>query len=265
MTQDDSSARCGSEGSDPQLGAYYDNSFYGEHIDASLRSARVFLGHFWKFLQPKSVLDVGCGRGAWLKAAHELGAETLLGFDGAWNDQEGMLDPQIRFTSIDLNDGISADVHADLAISVEVAEHVDPSSSERFVRSLTAASEAVLFSAAYPGQGGAHHVNERPQSYWAGVFASFGYVPFDLFRPYFWGDDTVAYWYRQNAFLYLRKDSAAYDRVRSRGVAELPNAGFMDCVHPTLFETARTTPVSLKAHLRDLFPSAVRTARRFLR
>src|ERR1700675_552820 len=33
-------------------------------------------------IEPKSVLDVGCGHGAWLKACHELGATQLLGLDG---------------------------------------------------------------------------------------------------------------------------------------------------------------------------------------
>ena len=39
-------------------------------------------------LNPKSVVDVGCGRGSWLKAFKEKGAVKLVGYDGSWNNQK---------------------------------------------------------------------------------------------------------------------------------------------------------------------------------
>jgi len=57
----------------------YDDSFYLEQVSQSLVSARIFLSHIWKLFRPKSVLDAGCGRGTWLMAAHELGADKLIG------------------------------------------------------------------------------------------------------------------------------------------------------------------------------------------
>ena len=61
---------------------HYTEEFYqGMSLD-SLESARIYLTHLWNFIEPNSVLDVGCGRGAWLKACHELGSNNLYGYDG---------------------------------------------------------------------------------------------------------------------------------------------------------------------------------------
>jgi len=50
---------------------------YEDQVLPSLESARVLLPHLWKYMQPRSVLDVGCGRGAWVAACHELGSTHL--------------------------------------------------------------------------------------------------------------------------------------------------------------------------------------------
>jgi hypothetical protein len=67
----------------------------------------------------------------------------------------------------------------------------------------------VLFSAATPGQGGEHHVNERPYSYWRELFSDRGYVMFDLIRPFVAADGSVEPWYRYNAFIYIARDHLA--------------------------------------------------------
>src|SRR4051794_16945989 len=85
------------------LSDFYDASFYDDQVADALRSARIYVKHLWRFFQPASVLDVGCGRGAWLKACHELGTRKLMGFDGDWNEQSLMIDSAIEFQSIDLN------------------------------------------------------------------------------------------------------------------------------------------------------------------
>ena len=58
----------------------------------------------------------------------------------------------------------------DLAISLEVAEHLKSSSSEDFVQSLTTLAPMILFSAAIPHQGGLHHINEQWLEYWGDLF-----------------------------------------------------------------------------------------------
>jgi cyclopropane fatty-acyl-phospholipid synthase-like methyltransferase len=77
-------------------------------------------------LNPKSVVDVGCGRGSWLKAFKEKGAIKLVGYDGSWNNQKNMIDQSIIFHGVDLNKPIfvSDSERFDLAMSLEVAEHL---------------------------------------------------------------------------------------------------------------------------------------------
>jgi SAM-dependent methyltransferase len=248
-----------------KLAGLYDNEFYKDQVAPSLGAARLILGHLWTYLQPESVVDVGCGRGSWLAACHELGSATLIGLDGDWNSQAAMIDPAIRFRAVDLNQPFALDRRVDLAISVEVAEHLEPASSTQFVNCLTEASDMVVFGAAYEGQGGTNHINEQRHSWWARLFSANRYVPFDLFRPYFWSHERIHFWYRQNTFLYVRQDSGPYGALRARGISELPDVGFVDCIHPLLYGAKAGLSVSFRTHVNDLFPSLVRAVRRRLR
>jgi SAM-dependent methyltransferase len=241
----------------------YDGEYYDHQVDDSLRSARIVLTHLWKYLKPVSVLDVGCGRGAWLKVCRELGSGVLIGLDGEWNSQSEMIDSAIQFRSTDLNRPFVVDRKTDLAMSLEVAEHLEPSSSQRFIECLSQASDAVLFSAAYTGQGGTNHLNEQPHTYWAGLFRGRGYVPFDLFRPFLWGNEEICFWYRQNTFLYCKEGSGSYHAIRGAGCYELNNASFMNCIHPALYEMRRRTiAIRLRESISDVIPGLYRAIRR---
>jgi SAM-dependent methyltransferase len=259
---------------EPTLAKLYDASFYENQVGQSLQSARIYLKYLWQVFQPGSVLDVGCGRGAWLKACHELGSNSLFGFDGDWNNQSSMIDSDIKFQSIDLNKPFSAP-KVDLAMTLEVAEHLEPSTAPQFVKCLTDATDAVLFSAAYTKQGGINHINEQPHTYWAQLFIAHDFAPFDLFRPVFWGNENVCFWYRQNAFLYLRKNSAPWRQIETHGFKELVDASFMNCIHPELdrvhldwyassLKHHSALAASLKHHISDLLPSFWRAIRRRL-
>jgi hypothetical protein len=216
-------------------GLLYGDSFYAGHMAGSYRSARLYSECLSKVYSPVSVVDVGCGRGAWLKAFKESGASRLLGFDGVWNSQQKMIEDSLIFKAFDLNKPIVVDERFDLAMSLEVAEHLAPSSAETFVKSLVGLSDVVMFGAAFVEQGGANHINERENSYWAGLFASHQYVAFDMFRPVFWGDSRVESWYQQNTFLYVRQGSLALAMISSKGMSPVSNLGFMDCLHPDLY------------------------------
>src|SRR5262249_48198784 len=63
----------------------------------------------------------------------------------------------------------------DIAISLDVAEHLPEKVADRYVGLLCGLSSIVIFSAATPGQGGTDHVNEQPHSYWIEKFSACGY------------------------------------------------------------------------------------------
>jgi len=219
------------------LNKLYDDSFYNAQISGSYRSAKVYAKILSAFIVPNSIADVGCGRGAWLKAFKECGAINVVGFDGEWNAQNNMVEDYITFIPCDLNQPIKPPNNQpfDLAMSLEVAEHLLPTSAENFINSLTGLSDMVLFGAAFTGQGGRNHINEQPSTYWASLFSSHAYAPFDLFRSTVWGNSEVEFWYQQNTFLYIHKDSPAYVNIISKGASPMANVAFMDCIHPSLY------------------------------
>lgn len=238
----------------------YDHDFYAEQIDGSLASARVLTGLLAAWWRPASVLDIGCGRGAWLKAWHEQGVRRLIGVDGPWNDGAGMVEPSIQFRAANLEQPLQGLERVDLAMSIEVAEHLSPAAGVAVVDSLVAAADVVMFSAAFDGQGGVQHVHERYHSHWGALFRERGFRSFDAFRPRVWSDVRVAPWHRANVFLHVRESHALARELPARGVAAIEDLGFMDAVHPWLYERQRE--IGFRTHLRALGPSLLRALKR---
>lgn len=210
----------------------YDAGFYADQVDGSARAAAVVLPLVYRLVAPARVIDVGCGQGAWLAAAEQLGSRELTGLDGAWVDRTKLRSARIAFHATDLAAPIRGHGRHDLCISVEVAEHLPATRAEGFVADLCAASDVVLFSAAVPMQGGTEHVNEERASRWVARFASHGYECFDLLRGAIWDDARVAWWYRQNLFLYVARDSVHHAALAGAALPPMPR----DLVHPDAFE-----------------------------
>jgi SAM-dependent methyltransferase len=187
----------------------YDANFFAWTNLAVAQSSREIVALLMTSLQPRSVLDVGCGQGVWLRAWREAGARRVLGLDGAYVDQERLLVPRTNFLVTDLSQPFDLGERFDLVQSLEVAEHLLPSAATAFVDSLTRHGDVVVFSAAVPGQGGEYHVNERPLEYWRGLFRQHGYVCFDPIRPAVRHKAAVQPWYRYNTLLYANEAAAA--------------------------------------------------------
>jgi SAM-dependent methyltransferase len=215
------------------------NNYDIKHLDqdsqGSLSSARILLGYLFEHWVPRSVIDFGCGLGTWLYACKELGVERLVGLDGDWVIKETMIDHAIDFRPTNLMQGVVTTEAFDLAMSLEVAEHLPPDAGDRLIKSLTKSADAIIFSAAFIGQPGAGHINTRPHSYWAQKFLSSGFLLFDIFRPKFWSDGRVEPWYRQNTFLYVKIEHPLHNALASKGHRAERDPRFVDCVHPWLY------------------------------
>ena len=207
-------------------GKYYNPMFYRELASAQ-ESAREILPLVLDIVKPSSVIDIGCGTGNWLAIAHELGVREVLGIDGRWVKAQLAIPPE-KFIEHDLSKPLKLDRRFDLALSLEVAEHLPASAARIFVQSLCDAADVVLFSAAIPGQGGRRHVNEQWPAYWAELFAVLRYECYDFLRPKIWNNPRVTWHYAQNSVIFARAGSQHFF-----GEATPP----LPLVHPVLWSS----------------------------
>ena len=221
----------------------YSESFYAGQKDLSRSSAEELLPSVIKLVQPRSVIDVGCGVGTWLSVAQEHDLE-ILGIDGVWVDRAMLQIPPDRFECMDLTKPINIPRRFDLCLSMEVAEHIPPQCSDSFIASLTKLSPTILFSAAVPMQGGVSHVNEQWPDYWQERFAAHGYATVDCFRRKLWNNPRVAFWYAQNAFLYVKEEHLPRLNVC---VDDVVKDGPCSMVHPELYSKIVTKYMKCRA------------------
>lgn len=226
----------------------YSKEFFAGFADLSERSARIVLGHMLETYKPSSMLDVGCGVGTWLKAAGDLGVTALRGLDGPWVSAEQLRIPPASFERIDFEAPQWPEVKpVDLAISLEVAEHLSPEAGTRLVRYLCQSAPVVLFSAAIPCQGGEGHRNEQWQSHWAQKFAAEGYRACLAPRRAVWENDDVEFWYQQNMTLYLAPSHQHLFPPEPDGMQ-------MDVIHPRLYAIRVIKREKRRARLKRFLP-----------
>jgi SAM-dependent methyltransferase len=187
---------------------FYTDSFFESRSEGSLNSAKEIVPVILKMLPGiKSVVDVGCGTGTWLKIFKESGIQDVLGLDGNYVNRERLVISQAEFGPTDLSVSFTIPHQFDLLISLEVAEHLPPAFAEEFVKILTQASNQIVFSAAVPNQGGTNHINEQLPSYWIRLFSKLGFKCYDVLRPILWNNSKIAIEYKQNTFLFLKEGS----------------------------------------------------------
>jgi 2-polyprenyl-3-methyl-5-hydroxy-6-metoxy-1,4-benzoquinol methylase len=211
----------------------YTTAFYEQQSDGSIRSARRVLPHLLEIVSPKSIVDVGCGVGTWLAAARELGIDDVLGVDGPYVDRRMLQIPDERFQVADLTQPLNIGRTFDLALCLEVGEHLPTQAADQLVATLTRVASVVLFSAAIPRQGGENHINEQWQSWWVERFRGHGYLAIDCIRPRIWNDHDVEWWYAQNILLMVREDTLRSSPALS---AEFERStGTYSLVHPRAY------------------------------
>jgi SAM-dependent methyltransferase len=243
----------------PRIYTSYEPGYYGPNGPAENRdSAQHVVPLVSSLIHPSSVVDVGCGSGAWLDIFRNHGAGRILGLDGRHVDPDWLCIPKGCFRAVDLTQPFQLSEFFDLAVCLEVAEHLPKQSAGGLIGSLVRLAPVVLFSAAVPLQGGTHHVNEQWPAYWQDHFEQHGYRMLDLIRKEIWSKPEVQFWYRQNILLFMREDLVA---ARPGFQEAAAFAGDLILVHREILERQ----FSLRALLRHLPGSALRAARQVSR
>jgi len=208
----------------------YTHDFYGL-MKGKENTCRRAVKYIVDLLSPTSVVDIGCGTGEWLALFKEFGVSEVHGYDGGYVDKNMLSILESEFTSHNLEKKISVNRRYDLAMSLEVAEHLNEKYADSFICNLTEFSDVVLFSAAIPGQGGDGHINEHWQSYWQTKFDANGFTCCDCIRSYLWNIEELDYYYKQNMFVYVKKDK---QKLINR-LCSIKQYSMLDVVHPVVY------------------------------
>jgi len=231
----------------------YGNEFYVDMEIASIMSAKEIIPILINRYQPFSVVDVGCGTGAFAREFLHNGVSDVLGYEGEWMRKVKTLLQKDKYVYVDISKELRTSRTYDLCLCLEVAEHLDYSSARTLVSTLTSLSPRVVFSAAIPHQGGNHHVNEQWPEFWALLFAEKGFsLEWDP-RLLIWNNSNIASCYRQNLLV--------FEKVTTKE-ATIP----LSLVHPEAWNSAmryRKTPLWFKAFSRVPRP-ILRMGKRFI-
>lgn len=238
----------------------YTNDFFDLQKEGSLQSARIVVPVLLNLVRPASVIDIGCGHGAWLRAFKENGVQVLKGFDGSYVDRSKLLIDPACFNPVDLTRPFKIRERYDLAVCLEVGEHLPEKVSQSLVAELTEAAPLVLFSAAIPGQRGLNHVNEQWPSYWQTSFERRGFHRLDPIRRHILMESKVEWWYRQNIFLYASQDAIANSSAL-QAEKELANNMDFELIHGSIFYRYK----SLRGILREVPRVARRKIKDYLK
>jgi hypothetical protein len=187
--------------------------------------------------------------------------------DGDYVNPSQLYIPPERFIPADLAKPLKVEDRYDLAVSLEVAEHLDPRAGGQLIITLTSLAPLVLFSAAAPGQGGIGHVNEQWPRYWRSLFEARGFKMLDILRPLIREDRRVAWWYRQNIALFAGEAAISANPKLQEFLSQefLSNDREMNSdpkdiewIHINMISPPHAGVRNLMAHLRPALRHAIR-------
>jgi SAM-dependent methyltransferase len=153
----------------------YDRLYYSALTEKYTPFAKDYVRILCDTFNPKSVIDIGCGVGLYLSEFERRGLE-VCGYDGSKYAVKNSL-PSLGVVKYhDLRRPLDCKRMYDLCLCIEVGEHLRATHARSFIEMLTKLSDIVCFTAAKPGQGGHHHINEQPPQYWEALFNQCGFI-----------------------------------------------------------------------------------------
>jgi len=226
-----------------ETASYFDPGYFEWQAERAAVSARAVVPMLIELVRPRSVVDLGCGTGAWLQVFGEQGVEDIVGVDGPYIDRSQLRIPVERFVAADLSAPPDLGRRFDLALTLEAVHYAPADAAASIVATLASWAPVVYFSAAVPHQTGGPGLNRQWPAYWADLFAAEGLRCYDLLRARLWEHPQVDWWYAQNGLLFARDGV-----LDGRPGAPLP------LVHPALLQhVAEEPPEQSRGWLRRLW------------
>lgn len=161
----------------PELHRIYDQEFFrqwGRDNRDYVLSARLIADVLFEEFRPRRLVDLGCGCGVYGHRFGERGVEVVC-LDGVRPPARWAFPVEVIVR--DLTEPLA---HTwgrfDLALCLDVGEHIPVRLCDVFLGNITRFADTLLLACAPPGQGGHHHVNERPKRWWVARLASHGFA-----------------------------------------------------------------------------------------
>jgi SAM-dependent methyltransferase len=187
--------------------AIYTAGYFAWVDETARASADAIAASIVNRFAPASVIDVGCGTGALLESLIKKGV-VASGLERAEAARALCRQRGLSVRKFDVeHDTYDGPGGFDLAVCLEVAEHVSAPTGERLVELLCTLANTVVFTAAPPGQGGKDHINEQPPAYWIASFRRSDFALDDsetLAVRTEWQAAATAQWYYRNALIFRR-------------------------------------------------------------
>ncbi len=197
----------------PDLDRIYDRRFFeewGARNRPYVETARYLTGLLYGMFKPRRMIDLGCGAGVYAAAFRASGVEVVA-VDGVAAPTEFAVPGPVEVRDLTVPFGNPWGPF-DLALCLEVAEHIPEPLAPAFLETITGFSDTLVLSSAPPFQRGHHHVNEQPKRYWIERLAARGFA-YDRKRTgviseTFKADRPPLMWMCQQVSVYVRGSGA---------------------------------------------------------
>ena len=187
----------------------YNDRYYRRHRHEYHEWEKRLATDFFTRYDVRSVVDLGCGVGSYLDAAHDMGIAPLKGYEINLSIANCYIPEHLRqfISSDDITSALPGGGF-DCSWSVEVGEHIQPEGTEQFVSNLVNLTRRLtLLSCAPPGQRGTAHINLRPKEEWVELMTRHGmrYLPTEV-------DHTVSHWSSLGAPSYILRNLMIFSK-----------------------------------------------------
>ncbi|MFH1202704.1 MAG: methyltransferase domain-containing protein [Candidatus Omnitrophota bacterium] len=186
----------------------YDDQFFNHNLKTNIPIAKDLVDILYNYFHPESVVDVGCGTAEYLAEFNRLGIK-IKGYEGSPAALKKAMVSGNFIQLADLREKIKSDERYDLALCLEVAEHIESRYSKILVDNLASLSDTIIFSAAIPGQGGHFHINEQPHEFWIGLWQERNYILrkdiIEALKEQM-RERGILWWYTANLMVFLKSE-----------------------------------------------------------
>ncbi|NJD60320.1 MAG: hypothetical protein C3F13_17370 [Anaerolineales bacterium] len=155
-------------------------------------------------LHPGSVLDVGCGSGALVRALRQRGVDAW-GTDDPGTSIQAFIPEFQAFCQLASVLEPLPQSHYDLIVCIDVLEHVSNEHTAQVVENLCSHADQILFSCIPLEVGAGPHANVQPPEAWAEIFYRFGFQ-----HDLDYDSSFIAPW----AMRFVRTQLALKDRIQ---------------------------------------------------